>query len=223
MDLEHVQRGMESSRRTGIRSLLAFYFRHLYTTLAWSYDAVASITSIGQWSIWQSTAIRKYSGPVLELGHGPGHVLLSLERCGNLVFGLDISSQMTAIARRQREREGARFGLVQGRGQQLPFEDGYFAAVVATFPTEFILAPETLCEVSRVLQAGGELVVIGLVRITGRGLLDRFASWLYRFTGQSGEPDPTWSLPLQEAGFEPRLEMIEQPRADVLRLRAIKR
>jgi ubiquinone/menaquinone biosynthesis C-methylase UbiE len=214
---------MESSRRTCIRNLLAFFFRQLYTTLAWSYDAVALITSIGQWSTWQSTAVRKYPGPVLELGHGPGHVLLSLELCGNRVIGLDISPQMTNIARRRRDRKGARFGLVQGRGQQLPFEAGYFNAVVATFPTEFILATETLHEISRVLQTGGELVVIGLVRITGRGLLDRFSSWLYRFTGQSGEPDPGWALPLQEAGFDYHLETIEQPRADVLRLRAVKR
>jgi ubiquinone/menaquinone biosynthesis C-methylase UbiE len=213
---------MESSRRSGLRNLLAFFFRHLYTTLAWSYDAIASITSIGQWSTWQSPAIREYPGPVLELGHGPGHVLFDLERRGNAVVGLDISAQMTAIARRRRERHNARFGLVEGRAQQLPFKDECFAAVVATFPTEFILAPETLREVSRALQAGGELIVIGLIHITGRSIPDRIASWLYRFTGQSGEPDPAWTTPLREAGFNVQLETIRQPRAEVLRLRAVK-
>lgn len=213
---------MDRSRRTALRTLLAFFFRHLYTTLAWSYDAVAWLTSMGQWRTWQSVAVARYAGPVLEIGHGPGHVLLGLERAGNQVTGVDLSRQMVAIARRRRERYSGDFKLVRARAQQLPFKSGLFAAVVATFPTEFILAHDSLREIERILVRDGELIVIGLVEITGTGALDRFAGWLYRFTGQSGEADPAWASPLREAGLEAETEFVAQPRARILRLRARK-
>ncbi|MGB2897404.1 MAG: hypothetical protein WBB65_14730, partial [Anaerolineales bacterium] len=59
---------------------------------------------------------------------------------------------------------------------------------------------------------------VGLVQITGDSLGDRIAAWLYRFTGQAGEPRDEWKIPIQEAGFNPRFEIVEQERARVLRV-----
>ena len=205
-----------------MRALLTLFFRYLYTTLAWSYDAVAWLSSMGQWRIWQTAVLNTYRGPVLELGHGPGHVLLDLEAAGNQVIGIDSSLQMSAMANRRRRRTGASFVLVQARAQQLPFNAEYFSAVIATFPTEYILADETLNECFRVLTAGGELIIIGLHEITGMGVFDRFADWLFRLTGQSGEADPRWQTPFENAGFKVTLESVDQPRARIHRLRAVK-
>ena len=71
--------------------------------------------------------------------------------------------------------------------QKLPFPTGAFSAVVSTFPTNFIFAPETLQDAHRVLQSGGRLVIVPGGSLTGGSLGVRLIEWLYRITGQSGQ------------------------------------
>ena len=204
-------------------SFLRFFFKHLYTTLAWAYDFVAWTTSIGQWRKWQSAAAPSSQiGDLLELGSGPGHLLADLSRSGHRNVGLDTSTQMLKLAQRNLVHKGVTPLLTQGRAQALPFQSNHFSGIVATFPSEYIVDPATLEEAFRVLQPDGELIIVGLVQITGDSLADRFASWLYRFTGQAGEPREEWKIPLEEAGFNPRFEIIVQERARVLRVVGLK-
>ena len=204
-------------------SFLRFFFKHLYTTLAWAYDLVAWTTSMGQWRKWQSAAAPSSQiGDLLELGSGPGHLLADLSRSGRLSVGLDSSTQMLKLAQRNLGHRGVAPLLTQGRAQALPFQSNRFSAIIATFPSEYIIDPATLTEAFRVLQPRGELVIVGLVQITGDSLADRFAAWLYRFTGQAGEPREEWKIPIQDAGFHTRFEIIEQERARVLRVVGLK-
>jgi len=178
---------------------------------------------MGQWRKWQSAAKpSSRTGDLLELGSGPGHLLATLSREGQRSVGLDISTQMLKMARRNLIHAGFSPLLTHARAQALPFRSNHFAHIVATFPSGYIADPATLAEAFRVLIPMGELVVIGLVQITGDSWADRFAAWLYRFTGQSGEPREEWKRPLQEAGFQPRFEIIEQERARVLRIVGLK-
>lgn len=203
--------------------LLRFFFKHLYTTFAWAYDLVAWTTSMGQWKTWQSVVYHDgLQSPILELGHGPGHLLLDFRRAGYHAVAIDASNQMTQIAARRLQREGFQPTITRARAQSLPLPVDTFANVISTFPSEYILERDTLNEIWRVLQPGGELIVIGVESITGRGLQDRLANWLYRFTGQAGEPGDYWTQPLEEVGFVPKLERVRQPRANVLRFRAKK-
>ncbi|MEA1978558.1 MAG: methyltransferase domain-containing protein [Chloroflexota bacterium] len=200
-------------------SFLRFFFKHLYTTISWAYDFVAWTTSMGQWRKWQSAAIpSSQTGDLLELGSGPGHLLADISRSAHRSVGLEPSTQMLKRAQRNLVRRGITPMLIQGRAQALPFRSNHFSGIIATFPSEYIVDPATLTEAFRVLQPEAELVIVGLVQITGNTLADRFAAWLYRFTGQSGEPREEWKIPLQEAGFSPRFEIIEQERARVLRV-----
>ena len=204
-------------------SFLRFFFKHLYTTLAWAYDFVAWATSMGQWQKWQSAATPSSQiDDLLELGSGPGHLLVDISRLGHRCVGLDSSTQMLKLAQRNLVRKGVTPPLTQGRSQALPFRSNHFSDIIATFPSEYIVDPATLTEAFRVLQPRGELVIVGLVQITGDSLADRFASWLYRLTGQAGEPREEWKLPLHEAGFHPRFEIIKQERARVLRVVGLK-
>ncbi|MCK5052754.1 MAG: class I SAM-dependent methyltransferase [Anaerolineales bacterium] len=206
-----------------LSSFLRFFFKHLYTTLAWAYDFVAWSTSMGQWRKWQSAAIPSSQfSDLLELGPGPGHLLAALPQTGHRKVGLERSTQMLKLAQRNLARKDVVPMLTQGRAQALPFQSNHFSDIIATFPSEYIVDPETLAEAFRVLQPRGELVIVGLVQITGDSLADRFAAWLYRFTGQAGEPREEWKIPLQEVGFQPRLEIIEQERARVLRVIGLK-
>ncbi len=166
------------------------FFRLLYGPCAWTYDLVAWAVSLGQWTAWGRVALRAVDGPpVLELAHGPGHLQAAMSRQGLHPVGVDLSPQMGHLAQRRLRRAAIAPRLVQAQAQALPFRDGCFGGVVATFPTEFILDPRTAHEVERVLAVGGHVGIVAGCRLTGRGLPARFLEWLYQVTGQR-EPLP---------------------------------
>lgn len=197
---------------------LRLAFHLLYNQLAWSYDLVSWVVSLGAWRDWQRVALPFVRGPrVLELAHGPGHMLAALQRRGLDVVGLDLSPFMGRQARRRLRRLGLGAALVNGRAQQLPFAAASFDAVLATFPTEFIVDPATITAVVRVLRPGGRLVIVPEGRLTGRGPLVRLIEWLYGVTGQregafATGADGRWRLfeePLAAAGLQVQIREAE--------------
>jgi ubiquinone/menaquinone biosynthesis C-methylase UbiE len=203
---------------------LRFFFRHLYTTFAWAYDLVALVTSMGQWGAWQRVALDSLpsEGCVLEVGHGPGHLLKRRALQGKFDIGIDASPQMTRIAARRLRRAGFAPNLVRAHAQALPFASASVGAVYTTFPSEYIVSPEALASLHRVLEDDGFIVVVPMAQITGRSLPDRIAAWLYRVTGQAGDFGSGWDDFLEKAGFSATLERVKLPRAVVYRLVAAK-
>jgi ubiquinone/menaquinone biosynthesis C-methylase UbiE len=187
------------------RSFLGFFFRLLYNEFAWCYDLVAWLVSLGRWKAWGRTVLHHLRGArILELGHGPGHLLVALQRRGYDPVGLDLSVTMGRQARRRLGRAGLPVPLVRARAQALPFRDEYFDTIVATFPTGFIIDLRTLREATRNLRADGHLVVALGARFEGEGLIASFLTWLYRVTGQN-EPSPNAFEPwLQQVGLSSR-------------------
>jgi ubiquinone/menaquinone biosynthesis C-methylase UbiE len=206
------------------RAFLRLFFRLLYNEFAWSYDVVASLVSLGRWKVWGRTTLHHLRGErILELGHGPGHLLVALERQGFDLVGLDLSPYMGRQAEWRLRRENLSVPLVRGRAQALPFYDGAFDTVVATFPTRFIIDPRTLREVTRTTGPKGRLIVALGARFEGQGLLASFLTWLYRVTGQD-EPLPDAFDPwLEEAGLSPRTVRERVGQTTVLLLVAEKR
>lgn len=165
--------------------LIRLGFRLLYNEMAWTYDVVSWLASLGQWRAWQRTALPYLRGQrVLELAHGPGHMLLALAESGREVVGLDLSPHMGRMAHRRLRRAGIAPALVRGRAQALPLAAGSFDAVLSTFPTAFIAEEVTMRAIYRVLRADGRLVVVPEGHLENRGLLPRFVNWLYVITGQ---------------------------------------
>jgi ubiquinone/menaquinone biosynthesis C-methylase UbiE len=204
-----------------LRWFLAIFFRELYTRLAWLYDAVAMITSVGAWFTWQATAYEALPGdPVLEIGFGTGHVQADLTSRGWQTIGIDVSPQMARISRRRLLRRKLSPRLVRADAKALPFANALFRSAVSTFPSEYLFESGTLQEARRVLRQGGRLVVIPMAQITGRGLADRLAGWLYRFTGQSGPITPAWAEGFKDAGFDAKVETVTLPRSNVIRIAA---
>jgi ubiquinone/menaquinone biosynthesis C-methylase UbiE len=187
-------------------ALLRLFFRLLYHELAWSYDLVAWLVSLGQWQAWGRTTLPHLQGErVLELGHGPGHLLAALAQRGFAPVGVDPSPTMARQAKHRLHKSDLAVPLARARAQALPFRSDGFDSVVATFPTNFIVHPQTLNEVKRVLTPHGRFVVALATRFEGERLLSRFLTWLYHVTGQS-QPSPHSYVPgLEEAGLSSRI------------------
>ena len=224
------------------RSFLRLFFRLLYHELAWAYDLVAWVVSFGQWKAWGRAAIPRLRGPrVLELAHGPGHLLVAMSQAGLAPVGLDLSPQMGRLARARLERARVarpsptpspiplsnvgdaqaggkgreRAPLVRARAQAMPFRSGAFDSIVSTFPAEFIVEPATLKEIARVMKQEGRAVVVQGVAFK-QSLPARFLEWLYTATGQR-EPTPSHLADaLAEAGLVIEMEREPMGMVDVL-------
>jgi SAM-dependent methyltransferase len=197
--------------------LIRFGFRLLYNELAWSYDAVSWLVSLGHWRAWQRAALPFVRGRrVLEIGHGPGHMLIALRAQGLNVVGVDASPFMGRMARR---RVGKQVSLVQGLGQQLPWRQATFDTILATFPTEYIGARATVAALQRVLKANGRVVIVPEGHLTGNGPLHRLIEWLFAITGQRSAPfdfseEALWAdftRPFREIGFTVERRTVQLP------------
>ena len=213
-----------------IQALLRFFFKHLYTTLAWSYDIVANVSSIGQWRSWQRAGVECLPpGRTLEIGFGTGHILSSMYENGFDAFGVDPSKQMTRIASRYLAKHSFTKRLVRAKAQALPFKNNEFHSILSTFPSEYIVDDLTLKEAWRVLKPMGKFIIIpGVEEIFGikgkektlRALFDELSSILYRITGEAINPDTEFAndfvKQLNDTGFSTVIQHIRQRRAVVL-------
>ena len=185
---------------------LELFFKLLYNQFAWCYDWVAAIVSIGRWNDWVSAVIPHLSGTrILELGHGPGHLQLRLANHNFRTYGIDASRQMGRLAYHRLRGSGFSPRLVNGLGQRLPFVDGVFDQVVATFPSGYIFEAVTLSGIFQVLVPGGTLVVLPYAWIGRNNILDRLAASVFRITGQAPDWNTRLAEPFIAAGFEIKL------------------
>lgn len=204
-----------------------FYYL-LYKPLARIYDWVAAAVSLGHWNEWVLSTLPYFTGPrVLELGHGPGHLLLAMAKKGLTVVGLDSSRQMGRFALLRLGGCGFNYLLVNGYAQFIPFSANTFDQIVATFPTPFIIQPDTVSEVYRTLLPGGDLVILPAAWITGNRLPERLAAWLFRATRQAPpRDDPGFeeqmAAPFRKAGFTVEFARTQVSNASLLFLIAHK-
>jgi ubiquinone/menaquinone biosynthesis C-methylase UbiE len=184
------------------RSLLHWAFHHFYHGFAWTYDTVAALVSRGYWQRWIEAAVPLLHGEqVLELGCGTGYLQRALAQRGVRAVGLDGSAYMLRHTRRKLARTGSQAPLLRGRSQALPFAAESFTDVVATFPAEYILDPATHAEAWRVLQPGGQMIMIDAAYFVQRTAYTAAVDAAYRATGQVRHTDLRPAL-LHAAGFQ---------------------
>jgi ubiquinone/menaquinone biosynthesis C-methylase UbiE len=151
-----------------LRWIARIYFwlaERLYNELAWAYDPVSALVSLGNWDRWRRLAlVEPLAGRILEIGFGTGALQLELARNPAVgIFGLDRSWAMQRVAGRKARRAGVSLRCVQGDCQRLPYPDGCFDTILATFPAGYIGEADTWREVQRCLRKpGGRFVVSGL-------------------------------------------------------------
>ncbi|MCA9884426.1 MAG: methyltransferase domain-containing protein [Anaerolineae bacterium] len=173
--------------------LVRFGFRLLYNELAFTYDLVSWVVSLGAWRCWQRSVIQFLpppdDGPLLEVAHGTGNLHIDLKQAGYQVIGLDYSPYMGHITHRKLRKRGLALQLCCGRGQQLPFATGIFSSIVCTFPTSFVFEESTLTEFHRVLTHEGYALLVLSGVFVGGGPFKAFFTWLYRVTGQGASEE----------------------------------
>jgi len=192
------------------RSLVRWAFARFYREFAWTYDAVAAAVSGGRWGAWGRVPLPYLRGRVLELGCGTGNLQRALAGRPDLwAAGLDVSPQMLAITRRKLAASGQSGNLARAVAQALPFSATSFDAIVATFPTEYIIDMATLAELRRVLHPDGRVVVALAAAFSSDGMYQRLLDLLYRATLQHspheqpiGSPVSLLGRKLAELGFE---------------------
>jgi SAM-dependent methyltransferase len=142
-------------------------------------------------------------GRYLDLGCSTGLYTRSLS--GNLdrgAVGTDISPSMLREAVRRARGIGASPSFVRANAKHLPFLDASFAgAVCGGSLNEFGDPARVLRETHRVLEPGGRLAIMGILRAgtpLGRSLQRFLSTGGVRFF----DPDELQSL-LDHAGFEP--------------------
>lgn len=100
---------------------------------------------------------------ILDLGCGTGRHVVYLARSGFSVFGLDNSPEGIRVTRQWLEEEGLDADLrLQSMTERLPYEDGFFDAVISVqviHHADIATIRKVVQEIMRVLRSGGFLFV----------------------------------------------------------------
>lgn len=142
------------------------------------------------------------AGHALEIGHGPGYLGLEwLKKTqGTRLTGLDISPDMTALARRNAREYGLSERTVYqgGEGNKLPYEDNTFDAVFTNGSLhEWVDPLGTFNEMVRIIKPGGRFFISDLRRD-----MSAFMRW-FLWLGTKPESIRPYLFSSIDAGYTP--------------------
>lgn len=210
-----------------LHKIIVLIFRCLYYLLyhqfAWSYDFVAALVSLGQWNNWVNYTLSFLSQErVLEIGFGPGHLLLSSMRNNIDIIGLDESKQMAARAYKMIKSTGYSPSILRGNVYSLPFKDVYFNQVVATFPSEYIFKTAAISEIDRVLTPGGQLIVLPFAWIKGKLWYEKITHRFFDLNTFIQAWRDKYCQAITQQGFEVTIKQINDSKSKIFFIIATK-
>ena len=125
-----------------------------------------------EWKIYESLLFNKIAddmnkeSTVLEVACGTGRVTLEIAKQANMVYAIDISSQMIDVARKNIKEKGIKnIELSTEDAYNLPFDNDMVDIVVCINALHNMIYPEkALSEIKRVLKPEGKLItaVVGI-------------------------------------------------------------
>ncbi len=143
----------------------------MFDNIAHRYDFVNRLISIGIDKRWRRKAINLLRPlkpkQILDVATGTGDFALATVKQlePEKVVGVDISTKMLAIAREKinKKQLGDKIVLKVADGENLPFEDNSFDAIIVAFGIRnFANLGKGLKELNRVLRKDGKLVILEL-------------------------------------------------------------
>jgi len=136
----------------------------MFDAIAPTYDLLNSVLSGGINRVWEAALVKHLSrlddARVLDLCTGTGALAVRLARRCKAVTGADISPGMLEIAR-ARNPSLINVSWVEADAQNLPFEDGTFDVVTASYGVRNL--PDLvkgLQEMCRVVSPGGQVGIL---------------------------------------------------------------
>jgi ubiquinone/menaquinone biosynthesis C-methylase UbiE len=154
--------------------------RCLYAREAPTYDREADL--IERWLFGtdhRGWACSKTTGDTLEVAIGTGRNLPHYPPDVRLT-GVDLSSDMLAIASTRAKEIGRTIRLIEGDAEDLPFEDRSFDTVVCTYALCSVRDDaRAISEMHRVLRPGGRLILVDHIRSSVPPIF--LLQWLYEF------------------------------------------
>jgi len=152
-------------------------------------------------------------GPVADVGCGPGYVTRHLRDLGVDAFGIDLSPEMIAIARR--DYPDLRFEV--GTMTDLDLADGSVTGVLAFWSVIHVpdhSVPDVFGQFRRVLRPGGPLLVGFHVGDETRHTSEGYSGRAINVDSYRRRPDQVarW---LREAGFTIEAELVMRPDEEV--------
>jgi len=138
--------------------------KELFDALPARYDRLAELLSFGQNGRWRRALVDHIVGStpslVLDVASGTAGVAIQLARrsSGTSVVAADLTVEMLQRGRRNISDAGLSERIVVSvtRGEQLPFADATFDALMFTYLLRYVADPQaTLRELARVVKPGG--------------------------------------------------------------------
>lgn len=164
------------------------YIIDMFDNIARKYDVLNHILSMGLDCYWRKKMIKRLKQhqvstsknktiKILDVATGTGDLaIMTAKKVPARVIGVDISLKMLESGNVKIIKKGLqhRVNLQQGDGEQLPFTDNAFDAVLIAFGIRNFEHPEKgLREMIRVVKPGGYLIIMEFSMITP-GLLKFF-------------------------------------------------
>jgi SAM-dependent methyltransferase len=143
---------------------------------------------------------------VLDLGTAVGHTALAVAPRARRVIGVDLTSEMLALAGRlAAERGAANVSFARADVSQLPFPAASFDLVTSRYSAHHYAQPDRMAnEVARVLRPGGRFVLADTVAPTDYAL-DTFINTVELLRDRSHVRDHSvaqWQTMLSQAGLQ---------------------
>lgn len=141
----------------------------MFNRIAGRYDIMNRFLSAGTDMGWRKKAINRFKkdNPKMILDIATGTADMAIMACKLLkpdqVIGIDISKDMLEAGRKKVDKEqlGEKIRLLSGDSEAINFADNSFDAVMAAFGVRnFENLEKGLLEMLRVLQPGGQLVIL---------------------------------------------------------------
>jgi len=164
---------------------LNFFNNVFYERLAPLYNSM-DILTFGVW--WRLVRRALDYVPdnqrVLEVGFGPGKLLIELARRSDLCVGLDLAWGMCRVAQGRAVKQGVAAHITRGSAFELPFPSQSFDVVVSTFAFSGLPdATNALHEMARVVVSGGSVVLVDIGLPTDGNRAGQFWAHLWERTG----------------------------------------
>ena len=165
-------------------------------------------------------AVEGLSGRALDVATGTGDFAFDLARRPEVtsVVGLDFTRDMMTIGVRKGIRQGVgeSVSFTEGDAHELPFAaDSFICATVGFGIRNFIDVPKALREMARVIESGGRVVSLEIVRQDGRDPISALARLHFRYATPwlgallAGDREAYTYLPQSAQGFMSAGELTE--------------